>query len=271
MNDLSQTKIKTLARENPDEEICGFIVATLTTERVVVVDNEAADKEGQFLMHPHAWAETEKAYGPILAVFHSHVHGRSALPSMPDRYACEQTGVPYWIYAVDKDEWFRHAPEGWVAPLVGREFCYGVLDCYTLIRDWYRYTREQDPLAPGLGIHLIDLVRPDYRDLKSGDVYSDLYHSAGFVQVPKATMRQHDLAVMSWREMGAHHGAIYIGDGMLLHHLEGTLSCRIPYRDVWRERTIYVLRHTEMLKKGDLVDEPDYGTAPWDPGQAVRG
>ena len=69
-----------------------------------------------------------------------------ARPSEGDRVACEASGLPWYIVAVAKDddgtitagEVNRIAPEGYQAPLVGRPFHHGTLDCYGLMRDWYR-------------------------------------------------------------------------------------------------------------------------------------
>ncbi|NHW59684.1 C40 family peptidase, partial [Escherichia coli] len=44
------------------------------------------------------------------------------------------------------------------------------------------------------------------------------------------------------------HAGIILDDGMLLHHLYGRLSQRVPYGGYWRDRTIIILRHLSLIK-----------------------
>ncbi|WP_145957544.1 NlpC/P60 family protein, partial [Xenorhabdus hominickii] len=40
------------------------------------------------------------------------------------------------------------------------------------------------------------------------------------------------------------HAGVYIGDGLMLHHLYGQLSNQVPYDGYWQDRTIVALRYT---------------------------
>jgi len=43
------------------------------------------------------------------------------------------------------------------------------------------------------------------------------------------------------------HAAIYLGDNTILHHNFGNLSARVPYGKYYRDRTVRVVRHKELL------------------------
>ena len=65
-------------------------------------------------------------------------------PSQADRVACEATALPWFIVSFPSGHWTELRPQGYAAPLVGREWSHGVLDCYSLIRDWYAQERGID-------------------------------------------------------------------------------------------------------------------------------
>ncbi|VDZ64752.1 NlpC/P60 family [Serratia odorifera] len=44
------------------------------------------------------------------------------------------------------------------------------------------------------------------------------------------------------------HAAVYLGDGIMIHHMYGQLSQRVPYGGYWLARTIVTLRY-----KGNLL------------------
>jgi cell wall-associated NlpC family hydrolase len=39
------------------------------------------------------------------------------------------------------------------------------------------------------------------------------------------------------------HAAVYLGDGLILHHLQGRLSSRDVYGGYWQKVTTHALRH----------------------------
>ena len=46
---------------------------------------------------------------------------------------------------------------------------------------------------------------------------------------------------------GGNHAGILLADGLLLHHMYGMLSQRVPYGGYWKERTVKVLRHKALM------------------------
>ena len=181
-----------------------------------------------------------------------------AAPSEADRVACEASGLPWYIVAVEKSEngdvvageIRGFAPEGYRAPLLGRQFAHGVLDCYTLVRDWY--ARERDIVLP-------DFSRDDgwWEPGKPGDLYMDHYAEAGFRPLrADEALGPGDVVLMQVRSDRANHAGVFLGDEPLaeapglhplpdamLHHLYGRDSERVVYGGFWRESTRAVLRY----------------------------
>ena len=110
-------------------------------ERYVPCTNAAAGTD-HFVLPAEEYAAAEDQ-GEIVAVVHSHPDV-PADPSQADLVACEASGLPWYIVRVDLVDGAALAgqlvsiePTGYQAPLVGRQFAHGVLDCYQLIVDWY--------------------------------------------------------------------------------------------------------------------------------------
>ena len=226
-------------------EACGLVCAINGRETYVPCKNEAANPDEQFVMNPADFAGAEDR-GEILALVHSHPNA-SARASEGDRVSCENSGLPWHIFSVsvpvDADapavcDMQTIEPKGYEAPLVGRQFVHGVLDCYTLIRDYF--DREH-------GIKLKDYARRDEWWVTGENLYMDHYAETGFTPISdQEELQIGDIIIMQIRSKVPNHGAIYIGDGIILHHLYGRLSTRDVYGGYWREVTCCVVRHKEL-------------------------
>ena len=64
--------------------------------------------------------------------------------------ACEASGLPWHIVGIPSEDWIRIEPTGFVAPLVGRGWSHGVLDCYSLVRDWFLKPPRRPPPRPAI-------------------------------------------------------------------------------------------------------------------------
>jgi len=236
-------------------ECCGLVVTAARREWYVPCRNAAAAGD-HFVLAPDDYAAAEDA-GRVVAVVHSHPDDTPA-PSEADRVACEATALPWYIVAVSKGdagavvagEIRGFTPVGFKAPLLGRQFAHGVLDCYSLVRDWYKRER---------GIELADFARADgwWENGREGDLYMDHYAEAGFR--PLAVGEQiaaGDVILMQVRSNRANHAGVFLGaEGLaeapglfpvpdaMLHHLYGRHSERVVYGGYWREATRLVLRY----------------------------
>ncbi|HFT6991417.1 MAG: C40 family peptidase [Stenotrophomonas maltophilia] len=223
-------------------ECCGLIVATAAGEDYVPCANTAAKPSDQFRMPAEDYAAAEDL-GEVLAVVHSHPNS-SAAASDADRVMCEASGLPWHIVSVGQVAGEAPAchdiqtiePCGYEAPLVGRQFAHGTLDCYTLVSDFY---------ARKLGIHLSQYDRDDNWWDNGQDLYSlDRLRAEGF-ELFDGEPQRGDMILMQIRSPVPNHAGVYLGEGKMLHHLYGRLSETVIYGGMWAERTRYIVRHRE--------------------------
>jgi proteasome lid subunit RPN8/RPN11 len=250
---LSKDTVKAIydhARASSPQECCGLIIRSGRANKYVPTANSAEKPEDDFKISAESWALAEDQ-GEIIAIVHSHP-GQSARLSHADRVSMEGTGLPWLIVEVRGGEpvsHLIHEPSGYQAPLIGRPFRHGVLDCYSLVRDYYQ--RE-------MGITLPEYDREDGWWNEGKDLYTDNFEGAGFVQVGPADLHQGDLILMQVRSPVPNHAGIYLADGMLktepdhhpvpgsiLHHLYGRDSKRDVYGGYWTEATRLTLRHKD--------------------------
>jgi proteasome lid subunit RPN8/RPN11 len=230
------------AQADYPRESCGLLIVVKGRRRYVPCSNVAAGTD-HFRLPADEYAAAEDL-GEIIGIVHSHPDA-PAQPSQADLVACEASGLPWHIVRVDlidgaplAGELATIEPTGYQAPLVGRQFSHGVLDCYQLIVDWY--ARER-------GIELKQFDRADnwWNDGKS-DLYNEGFPQAGFVKLPPdAPMEAGDVILMQIRAMNGvpNHAAIYLGDGLILHHLHGRLSSRDVYGGYFLDCQSAVLRY----------------------------
>jgi cell wall-associated NlpC family hydrolase len=136
--------------------------------------------------------------------------------SPEDRAEMNYLKRPFVLIGSSKDISEAYLPDRYTErhQYVDRPFLHGIFDCYTLVRDYYR--RE-------FGLWLPANIQRTYGWWESGDnLYVDGAPKYGFRTVED--VRRHDLLVMKFGPV-PNHGAIYLGEGKVLHHLGGRFSC----------------------------------------------
>lgn len=216
-------------------EACGLVIVE-RGRQIYVPCRNMAEGDDQFALAPEDYAAAEDR-GEVVAVVHSHPNA-SANPSEADRVACEASGLPWWIVGVPSGVWRPLQPCGYRAPLVGREFVHGILDCYALIRDYY---------AEQLHTPLPDFSRADGWWDRGQNLYLDNFATAGFVEVPLAELREHDVVLMQVMAPVPNHAGVYLGHNVILHHLHGRLSSRDVFGGFFLKNATHALRHRTRL------------------------
>jgi len=233
LNEKLMVNILAHAEKCYPKECCGLIVMIKRKNYYRPCKNISSTRE-QFEICPRDFIKAEEE-GEILTVVHSHCN-RNAEPSEADKVGCEKSGLPWLIVSWPTKQIVEIKPDGYELPLSGREFSYGVIDCYTLIQDVYR--RE-------LQIELPDVKRPTHGWWKKGeDFYMNNFTDAGFEKVSK--LEKYCVILMQIGSDVANHSAVYLGDNIILQHLENRLSGKEPYGGYWEKHTRAILKHGDL-------------------------
>lgn len=235
------------AEQEYPRESCGLIVNGM----YYPCRNEAVDPGEQFVINQQDYFSALDM-GEIEAVIHSHPNAPPK-PSPADLASCEETDVPWGIIGITKNDagefivntaWI--APCGYQAPLIGRQYVWGVFDCLTVVLDYYQ--RE-------LGVDLGKFERPSEDWHKNNeDIYTRELLQKGFEKIT-GTPAQGDIVLMQIRAKVPNHAAIFLENGMLatepehypapmsiLHHVQGKNSVRDIYGGYWAEKTVSIWR-----------------------------
>ena len=179
--------------------------------------------------------------GAVKALVHSHPDGPE-WPSIPDQLQQRAMGVPWGLLMCNHE--VASEPYFWgdmfdPPPLLGRDFRFGPSgtdgrgDCGALVRDWYRI--ERNTLLP-------DCARDDIWFKRGENLYIDHYKRAGFAPADIDHAEVGDVALMQIRSDVPNHAAVFVGNGLIMHHLEGRLS-RIEPLGQWRKYIVGWMRH----------------------------
>ena len=228
--------IKAAALEHSQAEFpresCGLVAVVKGRKKYFPCRNLAETPDEHFVMDPIDYADAEEK-GEVVAVIHSHPT-MNPKPSEADLVACEKTGVPWHIINPLTEEWGYCEPSGYELPYVGRVFAHGVVDCYSLCRDWY---------AREWGLQLRDYDRRDQWWDHGENLYLENFRNEGFREIPIEELERGDALLMQLSSPVPNHAAIYLGDQQVLHHVQGRLSSRDVYGGYYLKNTACALRH----------------------------
>ena len=227
-----QTEILTHVKAEYPKEACGLIVIIKGKERYIPCTKLAENVYDDFILDPKDYYKASKM-GDVINVIHSHPNG-TATPSILDQSACDAMGKIWWIVSYPEIEWRELTSAGKKPDLIGRNFAYGILDCYTLLQDYFKIN--------------CDLILRDYEHEwefweKGQHLYTENFEKEGFIRVTDGSLQLHDIVLMNIRSNITNHAGIYLGNEKILHHLAGRLSCREMYGSYYRQYTTHTIRH----------------------------
>lgn len=232
MRDLTKAQILAHAKADFPREVCGLITV-LKGKEIYVPCKNIAESDQDFIMDPIDYANAEDA-SDIVAIVHSHCN-LPAKASQADLVGCENSKMPWHIVSLPSETWETIKPSGYEAPLIGRTFHHGVLDCYSLVRDWYKKEKN---------ISLPDFDRVEKWWEKGQELYLENFGKAGFYEIPDIfKMEPGDVILMQIASDAVNHSGIYLGDNIMLHHSMNRLSCREVFGGYWLKNTRKVVRY----------------------------
>ena len=243
-------QMKKMATEAYPKEGCALI----TRERgFYVVPNISTEPEKSFEIGKRVLTSAYK--DGLLAVVHSHPDGPDC-PSEADMTGQLSTGVPWVILSTDGTACTTPFAFGDGVPtpeLVGRPFRHGVTDCYSIIRDYYKihhkvtlkeFARDWEWWLPDKDEAGNIIQEPD-------DLYSKGFKKAGFKVITESEVQVGDVFLAQLRAKTPNHGGVYLGNGLILHHLTSfapvditRLSMREPLNR-WQKFITHWLRYED--------------------------
>lgn len=241
MKNLTQKtieEIKSHANEIYPEECCGVVVRKGRKQIVVRAENEHPDDKTKYFKIPaQTYKDCVKKYDEIIAIYHSHPDGPGNF-TYHDIAVSEVLEVPIIMMEWPKGNYIFHSPkQGGNIPYTQRPFILGILDCYTLMRDYFR--RELTIELPALQV--------PYEWWKKGEnLYLDNIEKFARRIPGIKDLKKNDVILMCIEADVPEHGAIYTGDGKILHHMMGKLSRHSVYSRFYQERTHSIWRHNEL-------------------------
>ena len=223
------------AKEQDPKESCGLLIDVKGREKYYPCKNLSSYSQQCFIIDPEDYAKAEDS-GKVLAVIHSHPV-TPPVASQADMISCEESGLIWHIVNPKTEQWGFYKPSGYKPPLIGRHWVWGITDCWSLVRDWYKEK---------LGITLRDWDRPTTpEEFIEKPMFEKCAWRTGFRQLrPDEKLENGDLLFMSIMATGLNHVAIFL-DGDVLHHLADRISCKEPYNQWLLKCTGMRLRYAQ--------------------------
>jgi cell wall-associated NlpC family hydrolase len=157
-----------------------------------------------------------------------------------DRAEMNAVKLPFVLIGNDRHVTEAYMPDRYTEhrPYVNRPFWHGVFDCYTLLRDVFR--REWGMWLP-MNVH-----RP-FGWWETGDNhYVDKAAEFGFYRA--SAIKRFDVLIMRMSSV-PNHGALALGNGMILHHLGGRFSCVEPLSAALKRHIAVIYRNRAVEQK----------------------
>ena len=230
-DNIKQLALQHAKDESPKESV-GLVHIVKGKERYFKCNNLAETPDEHFVLDPEDYIKAEKK-GEITAIIHSHPRTHHN-PSPADLVACEKSGLQWFIVNPKTELWGGCKPTGYELPYVGRAFFHGVVDCYTLVRDFYK--KE-------FNLKLNDYFRKDKWWEKGENMYLDNFKTEGFYEISLKEIQYGCVVLLHLESDVPNHAAIYLGDNVLLHHVQGRLSSRDVYGEYYLQSTAKILKH----------------------------
>ena len=158
--------------------------------------------------------------------------------TVPDdiRLEMNEHNLPFTIVGKNRDHSKSFLPDRYFENVAykNRVYIYGLLDCYTLIRDYFR--DKHNVWIPAN----IDRAFGWWNSGKN--LYVDMYKDYGFLETTEK-IKKEDVLLFQFDNGMPSHSAIYIGDGMMMHHMIGRFSCIEKFDGIYKMSLAGVLRY----------------------------
>lgn len=224
-------EIKSHFEKEYPREGCGVIGIVQGKKKWFPCTNIANDDSG------FVFCSTEylkiKQQADIFAIVHSHPDESNAA-SQHDIDCCNVLGIPYYIFSYPNMELNIVEPKKAAYPLIGREYQFGVKDCFEALRDWLA---KENIKIPAREPFEDDWWKKENLDYFTEENIKNWNHRK--VDLPQ----KNDVLIFQIRAKVANHCGVYLGNDVFFHHAEHRLSCRENLYPFWAEHLVGIYRY----------------------------
>ena len=227
--------------ENDKQESCGLILKDGTIQPC---DNHAVKYELDPSLHFVLGYRTNPNWNNVAAVYHSHTNGNPKF-TPADVRSCKDLGLPFVLYDLVHNQFNIIDPSG-DTDYLGRDFCYGIYDCFSLVRDYY--LREFNIILDDFD--RTEVLRDGVLDwnTQGWDKLMSNYQTQGFIEIDAYTnsLKNGDVLLM---QIGNAESANHLGiitdpvNQIFIHQLLNHKSKQEVFGNPWANYTIKFLRH----------------------------
>ena len=210
-------------KEYPREG-CGIISIVKGKKRWFPCTNVAED-DNDFIIDSQEYLKLKRTTD-IVAIVHSHPD-TSAEPTKTDIKYCNALGIPYYIYSYPEMELEVLEPTNNTVSLYGRNYEFGVTDCFEALRDYL--------LVQGIEIPLRMPFEDDWWKKGLNYLTEEIIAEWKHKPVPLAEVQENDVLVFNVNAEVGNHLGVYIGNECFYHHAEKRLSCRESLYPLWHQ------------------------------------
>jgi cell wall-associated NlpC family hydrolase len=123
--------------------------------------------------------------------------------------------------------------------LLGKPFKHGSNDCDGFLRAFYRDV---------YGIPIRNYARPDGWWDHGLNFYIENAEAEGFKLVESGLPLPGDVCLMAIRSRMPNHSGICVGNNQFVHHFYNCLSVEEMYKGMWKNRTMAIYRHPDVVQ-----------------------
>jgi len=219
------------AKEYP-REACGVFSVVKGKKKYIPCTNVAEDDE-DFILDSQEYLKLKRTTD-IVGIVHSHPDATPE-PSETDIKYCNAVGIPYYIFSYPDMELKIVQPKTNTVDLYGREYEFGVKDCFEALRD---YLQTQKIHIPPRALFEDDWWEKDL-DYFTDEIISEWSHKP----VPLSDLKINDVLIFNVLDNIGNHCGVYIGNDCFYHHAVNRLSCRESLFPTWHKYLVKAYRY----------------------------
>lgn len=226
------TDIEEHFKQEYPREGCGVLAVVKGKLRWFPCTNVATD-EDDFILDSSEYLKLLRTTD-IVGIVHSHPDA-PATPSISDIESCNALGIPYYIFSYPSMDLEILQPTSSTKDLYGREYKFGVTDCFEAMRD---YLKEQS-----IEIKPRAAFEDDWWTKGLNYFTDEVVKDWGFKPVSLATIQPNDMLVFKVFSEVPNHCGVYLGNEIFYHHAVNRLSCRESLYPMWVQYLTGAYRH----------------------------